>query len=193
MGLDFDLQLTDRQPDRVLVSVLLRPSEEEDPVDLDGVEVVLVCPEGQPLSHRMLLPIAGRISQTIVSTVELRGHGDLPAGAQISATAWCGCRQWEAAIPADPGTQLQAHCRGVSLVRPQRDPQFAERLRPLACVEREALSTALPWLAPCPLPELRVVDDTTELEREAEELRSYCHDLGLDDDEACWLEDLLTE
>lgn len=193
MALDFDLQLTDRQPDRVLVSVLLRPTAEEDPIDLEGVEVMLVCPEGEPLSHRMLLPIAGRISQAIVSTVELRGHGDLPVGARIAATAWCGCRQWDAAIPADPGTQLQAHCRGASLIRPDRDRHFGERLLPLGCSEREALSNALPWLAPCQLPELRVVDDTTEVERESEELRSYCSELGLDEEEADWLEDLLNE
>lgn len=192
MALDFDLQLTDRQPDRVLVSVLLRPSDEE-PVDLEGVEVMLLCPEGEPLSHRMLLPIAGRISQAIVSTVELRSHGDLPLGARIAATAWCGCRQWEAQIPADPGTQLEAHCRGVAAIRPDRDRHFGENLQPLACAERDALSIALPWLAPCQLPELRVVDDTTEVEREAEELRSYCNELGLDEQEADWLEDLLNE
>jgi hypothetical protein len=190
--LDFALQLTDRQPDRVLVSVLLSP-ESAEPVDLEGVEVMLVCPEGEPLSHRMLLPIAGRISQTMVSTVELRGHGPLPVGAGIAATAWCGCRQWEARIPADPGTQLEAHCRGTTLIRPAPVRSFGDAFEPLSRKERDALSQALPWLAPHPLPELRVVDDTTEVEREAEELRAYCEDLGLDDEATDWLEDLLNE
>lgn len=192
MDLDFDLQLTDRQPDRVLVSVLLRPADTA-PVDIHGVEVMLVCPEGEPLSHRMLLPIAGTISQTIVSAVELRGQGPLPPGARIAASAWGDHGQWEATIPADPGTQMEAHCRGTYLVRPDPDLDFDERFVQLSCAQRTRLAQAFSWLEPCSPPELRVVDDTTEAELESEELRAYCSDLGLDDEATDWLEDLLNE
>ncbi|MCA9569603.1 MAG: hypothetical protein KC656_17275 [Myxococcales bacterium] len=190
MDLDFDLQLTDRQPDRVLVSVLLRPGR-TGPVDVQGVDVMLVCPEGEPISHRMLLPIAGTVSQTIVSTVELRGHGPLPPGTRIAATAWSAHQQWEARIPADPGTQMAAHCRGDVVVRPEEDADFPDRFLPLGCDERAALARVFPWLEACPT-ELKVVDDDTLTGED--DLRAYCCDeLGLDEDDADWLADLLNE
>ena len=177
MDLEFDLQLTERQTDRVWVSVLLQAKEE--PVDVEGVEVMLVCPLGEPLSHRMLLPISGTISQRIVSTVELRGMGELPFGARIAGTVWSGGRQLEARIPADPGTQMQAHCQGHVCLRPSRDTDFEVHFQPISCQEREALATAFPWLEPCAPPELRVVDDP----HEEDTLRAYCQDLGMDEEE----------
>ena len=188
MDLDFDLQLTDRQPDRVLVSVLLRPAGA--PVTVDGVAVMLVCPDGEPLSHRMLLPIAGTLTHPMASTVELRGHEDLPAGTRIVGYAWGADRQWEARIPADPGTQMAAHCCGRVTLRPYDDRVFADHFLPLSDDEREALAVAYPWLAPRH-DELTVVDDDTVDDDPC--FRSYCEGLGLDDDDTDWLQDLLNE
>lgn len=190
MDLDFDLQLTDRQPDRVLVSVLLRPASDE-PVAVDGVAVMLTSPDGESLSHRMLLPIAGTLSHPMASTVELRGHAPLPQGTRIVGLAWAGDRQWEVRIPADPGTQMAAHCCGKVTLRVHDDRVFAEHFLPLSPEELATLAVAFPWLAPCQ-DELTVVDDTTMDEEDAE-FRAYCEELGLCDDDADWLEELMSE
>ncbi len=184
MDLDFDLELAERQPDRVRVAVFLGPGS-EGPVTLRGVEMVLLCPDGEPLSHRMLLPIAGTITDRMVSTVELRGNGPLPPGTRILATAWSEEQQWEVRIPADPGTQMEAHCRGQICLWPEDDRDFESCFAPLTEDEIRRLAVYFPWLEPCPA-EVRILDEE-ETMTESESLRKCCEELGLDEEATSWL------
>lgn len=187
MALRFDLSLEDRRQDRVFVSVLLAP--EQDGATVDGVAVMLVTKGGDPLSHRLLLPIAGRLIQPMVSTVELRASGDdLPSGARVVGMAWNTVEQWDASCPADPGTQLEQHMRGRNALRPDVDAGF----QALACDERLALARVFPWLAPCELAPPKVVEPEMET-ASAEELKQFCDSLDLDDEDSEWLEALLRE
>lgn len=186
---DFELQLEERLADRVIVSVLLGPGP-SGAAEIDGVSVSLVGRTGEILSNRLLLPIAGVIRQGIVSTVELRSLGALPPGARVSGSAWRGADQWDTSCPADPGTQLEAHMRGLSPLRPRSD----EVIEPLTCGEREALALAFPWLQTCraePAPPTVMEPEPDPCDDDS--LRAYCRDLGLDDDETEWLESLLDE
>lgn len=185
MDLDFSLSLDERLPDRVLVSVLLQPRAEEE-ADVQGVSVELVGETGDRLSHQLRLPIAGALTQPIRTTVELRALGPLPLGARVLGTAWTAEEQWEASCPADPGTQLQAHVRGLVSLRPTSDEFFEA----LSCAERDHLAVSLPWLARCQ-PARPTVVETPEVN--PDEVRRFCDDLGLCGEDSEWLEDLLNE
>lgn len=185
MDLDFFLNLDERLPDRVQVSVLLRPRGDQAAV-VQGVSVELVGELGERLSHQLRLPIAGSVAQPMRMTVELRSLQPLPMGARVVATAWSAAEQWEASCPADPGTQLEAHVRGLNALRSDNDEVF----EPLLCAERGRLWAVLPWLQPCQPPLLKMVE--TEQTNPAS-VRSFCHDLGLGDEGSEWLEDLLND
>ena len=185
MDLDFSLSLDERLPDRVLVSVLLRPRPEED-ADVQGVSVELVGESGERLSHQLRLPIAGVLTQPMRTTVELRALRPLPQGARVLGTAWTAEEQWEATCPADPGTQLRAHVRGWGTIRPKSDEFFEALSGP----ERTVLGGAVPWLAPCRQAPPAVVE-TPDVH--PDEVRKFCEDLGLQGEDSEWLEDLLNE
>ena len=181
--LTFDLQLKERLPDRVIVGVWLGPTDGQ--AQVDGVAVWLRAPDGERLSNRLMLPIAGTLTQRMLTAVELRAFEDLPAGSRVVGLAWHAGQQWDADIPADPGTSLEAHCRGWGAVKPLEDE--AVRFRCLNEAQRTELQEAFPWLTPTETP-LSVVE--TE---EGVDLKRACEELGLDEDEAAWLEDLLNE
>lgn len=191
--LNFELQLDERLPDRVIVSVLLGPGDTGE-ASVDGVAVVLVAATGELLSTRLMLPIAGTLLQPVLTTVELRALGPVPLGARIVGTAWDGAEQHETSIPADPGTQLEAHCRGLRNVKVEEDR--ALRFRRPTRADLAALQQAFVWLQPPPESPLQVVENEPEPEEDDDDdfdLREACSELGLDDEEAAWLEDLLNE
>ncbi len=180
-----ELELVERQPDRVYVSVVLTP-EAEAPAALDGVALQLFSRAGDSLGPRLLLPIAGTLAQTMVSTVELRGRNlTLPPGGRVVGTVWLGADQAEATCPTDPWTELQAHVRGTRPVIGRSDADL-ELLTP---AERDVLTQAFPWLEPPPLTAL----PGDVLEDEGANLDDLCSGLGLDPDEAEFLKSLLTE
>ena len=185
MDLDFRLSLDERLPDRVRVSVSLRPRGELAAV-VQGVSVELVGEQGERLSHQLRLPIAGSVAQPMRTTVEVRALQPLPMGARVVATAWSAEEQWEASCPADPGTQLEAHVRGLNALGSDNDEVF----EPLLCGERARLWAVIPWLKPCQPPPLKVVETETV---GPEAVRAFCNNLGLDDEDSEWLEDLLND
>lgn len=191
LGLDVDLTLEERGPDRVVVSVLLDPHDGEG--QLDGLALQLVRPDGEPLGTRMLLPLAGTVRQPMLSTVELRSVPDtIPQGSRVVGTAWRGAEQLELSLPTDPGTAFEAHVRGHDNVTGGRAQAFLE---PLLTDERDIFARHYPWIdeprIPRPPPDaLGVVDHEPETSEVVDDL---VDDIGLDEASAEWLRDLLDE
>ncbi len=170
-----------------------RPGVTPHPVTVDGVAVMLVGPHGEALSHRLLLPIAGTLHQPMVSTVELRAIDEVPKGSRVVGLAWHNCHQWEASCPADPGTHIEAHVRGRTAYQPRkRPPAQASVFEALTCDDRAALASAFPWLTPCEPKPPKVVEPELDTATN-EEIRNFCADLGLDEEDTDWLEALLDE
>ncbi|MCB9686298.1 MAG: hypothetical protein H6738_15420 [Alphaproteobacteria bacterium] len=184
LPLKFELRLEDRGGERVLVSALLAP--EGDAVRLDGVALQLHTRTGEPLGIRLLLPISGELRQPMLSTVELRCD-EVPMGAKVVGIAWLGREQREATIPTDPFTELEVHMRGR-----RRIVTFAEAdgIDVLERAERDRIARDFPWIdeprIPRAVAELEVVEGDDEVDQIIDEL-------GLDEESAEWLEELLRE
>lgn len=181
------LRIEQRQPDRVRVSVLLAPTD--DPVRLDGVALGLVDEDGEALSARLLLPVAGVLSQPMASTVELRAHDDIPEGSQIVGTAWTDSGEVDVSCPADPCPDLQDHMRGrraigIHLTRRKGREHGLDEIEP---DERCRLARVFAWLAPSAPCAPRVVDGRSSI---ADEISD---EFGLDEDTARFVRELMEE
>lgn len=190
LSLDFDLRLEDRKADRVLVSVLLAPHSS---VRIDGVSLQLFSREGEAISARMVLPIAGDLSQPMLSTMELCAIvDDIPQGSRVVGNAWAGTEQREATLPTDPSTEFERHVRALCRIG-GAEADDDRLLEPLIPEERAILCRDYPWVdeprIPRAIGELEVVDNETD----EEAIDHLCDDLGLDQDSADWLKDLLSE
>ena len=183
------LRLDERRPDRVFVSVILAPRDPD--ASVGGVSVQMFSRSGQSLGARLLLPIAGQLSQTMRSSVELRTLDALPPGARVVATAWWSGGQLEATCPTDPGTELGSHMRGESPVT----PSDSDILQSLDATERERIAALFPWVNEPMLPpdqpaayfEPAPEDDTDSY---VDELADHYE---LDDESAEWLKELMSE
>ena len=190
LALTFELRLEERNPDLVLVSVLLAPTSRS--ARIDGVALQLFTRQGEALSSRMLLPISGRLSQPMLSTLELHAQTDvIPQGCVVHGTAWRGKEQLETRIPTDPFTELELHMRG----RRRIDPEEGERvLGLLELEEREKIARDFPWIdearIPTPAGALQVVDHEEE---EEEALDEAIEELGIDAESAEWLKGLMED
>ena len=187
MDLQFDIQLEDRSPDRVVVSVLLGPGDAPEAL-VEGVAILLVDRAGEPLSTRLVLPIAGRLQQPVLTTVELRGRTQLPTGTRVLATAWSDGLRYETPHSGRPRHSLESHLRGALSLHLRDAEGFIETLNPDA---KRSLILEFPWLA-------RVACDPTVVDSatpspEVEEFQAFCKDLGLEEDDADWLTELLDE
>jgi hypothetical protein len=188
VSVDLAIRLLERHSDRVIVAVILDPCR--GPTCVDGVGVELFSRARDSLSHRVLLPISGTLTQPMSVQVELRAHGALPVGAYVQGQCWQGCEAVCAVCPADPSTELEAHVRGrhpVACARRAPESAFDADLEGLSRDERRTLVAAFPWLeAPqtvddgC-VPCLDAIDDFAELSEE----------LGLDEAEAAMLREIL--
>lgn len=184
LPLKFELRLEDRGGERVLVSALLAPDGAS--VRLDGVALQIHTRTGEPLGVRLLLPISGELRQPMLSTVELRCD-EVPLGAKVVGTAWLGGEQREAVIPTDPFTELEVHMRGR-----RRIVAFAEtdEIDLLERHERDRMARDFPWIdeprIPRAVAELEVVEGADEVDQIVDEL-------GLDEESAEWLQELLRE
>ncbi len=176
MDVVMDVRLVSREPDRVGVVVHLTPKHAT--VTLDGVAVELLSRQGESIGPRMMLPIAGRLAGPLQTAVELRTSvGELYLGGTVTVTAWEGNQQLTASCPADMWTAFERHVKGSEPVLPAESNESLESLEP---EELRALWAAFTWLKepePAPEPEL---DDLVE-------------ELGLDDEDAAWLRDLMNE
>lgn len=191
VGIDLELRLEGREQDRVFVSVVLSPSG-EDAGALDGVSVQLYSRTKRALSARLLLPIAGKLIQPMVSTVELRALEPIPAGSFVQGTAWKGSEQRDATCPTDPGTAFADHMRGRRRLVPEESDLALAVLVP---EERAVFSELYPWvdepmIPVVPLAELSVVDQE---EDDEDDLDALCAELGLDDEAAGWVKELMEE
>lgn len=190
LALNFELRLEERSEARALVSVLLAPSEAS--TLIEGVALQLVAPGGEPLSPRVLLPIAGELQHPMLSTLELIAHTELiPQGSRIVGTAWAGTEQIEAAIPTDPFTELEVHMRARRRIDPDEDDR---RLLRLSAEERAVIALDFPWIdeprVPVGIGELGVVEGEPSAE---EALDEFLDEMGIDEDSAEWLKELLEE
>jgi hypothetical protein len=190
VGLSFELELQERRPDRVLVSVFLQPGSAEG-VTLDGVALDLCNRHRETVGPRLLLPIAGRLAGPLVTQAELRALEPIPEGAVVVGTAWWGSEQVQASIPADPGTDLAMHVRGEGAIR----PADREVLLSLSPRERIRLEAAFPWLCAstgrCEQVKQAILEG--QLGPNPEEVDAFARDLGLGEECTAWLKDLLAE
>lgn len=186
LTLGIDLELRDRRDDRVIVCLALAPNDGG--CDLDGASVQLLAPDGTEVCPRQLLPIAGRLLGRLSTCLELRTEGKLPAGCQVVATAWGGPEQVQACCPADPFTSLRDHVRQAKLW--EADP--AEVLLEVPSPKQvDALIASLPWInRACRRSGVAVIDAAPDVQSAVEEA---VEELGLDDECARWLHELLEE
>lgn len=184
MDVELDIELEERREDRVRVAFRLAPGVRG--ARVEGAALRLVDAAGRELCPRMLLPIAGRVSAPLDFTVELRTCGVLPEGARIVAVAWSGRSQAQATCPADPSMRLRDHLTGARL----GVPAGPGLLEPVDDDLRARLERRFPWIAqPLRPPEVAGVLEAPD-ERGAADV---VDGLGLDDDCAAWLKDLLDE
>jgi hypothetical protein len=188
VSVDLAIRLLERHADRVIVAVILDPCH--GPTCVDGVGVELFSRERDSLSHRVLLPISGTLTQPMSVQVELRADSPLPLGAFIQGQCWQGCESFCAVCPADPSTELEAHVRGrhpVACARRAPESAFDPDLEGLSRAERARLAAVFPWVdgprAPVEgcVPCLDAMEDFDELSEE----------LGLDEAEAALLREIL--
>ena len=190
VGLSFDLRLEQREPDRIVVSVLLNPSGSTRAL-IEGVSLQIVGSRGEVVSARTVLPIAGELKHSMVSTLELRPLDDgIPPGCRVIGVAWSKEDQLEASIPTDPYTELQAHMRALHRVLPDEDTQVMA----LTAEERATFARVHPWVNEPRLPQQAAMLTIVENEPTDEEaLDSLLDELGVDEDSAAWLKELIGE
>ena len=186
--LTFELRLEERCTDRVVVSVLLSPAGGTPRID--GVALQMITRTGEPIGIRMLLPISGELHQPMLSTVELKAADGIPAGTRVVGTAWQGADQREAIIPTDPFTELEVHIRAR---RRLGSLPGSQELEPLTTAERAVIAKDFPWVEEPRLP--AVADELAILESEdtGHAIDDLVENLGLDEDSAEWLKELLEE
>jgi len=182
--------MEERASNRIVVSVLLAPIGPD--VRLDGVSLQLQGRQGEALSARMVLPIAGALTQPMLSTLELRPTiEELPAGARVVGTVWQGNDQREASLPTDPSTAFERHVRARCRVQPE-DPEDAPELVMLPAAQRARLTAIYPWISEPRVSrssgELAVVENEDDIG-----VDEVMDELGIDAESAEWLKDLLAE
>ncbi|MEQ1569225.1 MAG: hypothetical protein ABMA64_26550 [Myxococcota bacterium] len=191
LALSFELQIEERDPTRVVVLVMLAPVDgDEGPARLDGVALQLVERTGAALGVQMVLPIAGELRHAMWSTVELRCDRVIPQGARVVGTAWSGGEQREATIPTDPFTELEVHMRARRRISAEADVSELCRVDP---EDRAVLSRDFPWIDEPRIPAASAELGVLEEEPEEERIDAFVDNLGLDDESAEWLKDLLEE
>ncbi len=182
MSVSLQLRLDERQDDRVFVSVTLDP---DGIIQIEGVALELHCRQKHALSPRLLLPVAGQLTGSLTTQVELRAARSIPQGAVVVATVWVGDQQFSAMVPTDPCTGMEGHVRGcprVSVVPDDRD------LASLSDEQVSALRGAMPWIG-----QPVIQDDDDDDAIDDAEMDHLCAELGLDGECAEWLRDLMAE
>lgn len=180
MPLTLTLCLDERAVDRVIASVHLAP--ETPGHAIEGVALQLFDAEGEPLSPKLLLPVAGALIGPLSSRVELRTDGrPIPAEAEVVVTAWWPGGQVQARRTTDPGTELAAHVRA----EPEELPAAAELFEELDPAERARLVALFPWIVRPPPKVLELTADPPA----ADLADAY----ALDEEDAEWLASLADE
>jgi hypothetical protein len=192
LSLAFQLRVEERGDKRVVVSVLLAPDGEAQ-ARIEGVALQLYSRTGEALGAQMLLPIAGALTQPMLSTIELKAPEPIPLGSKVVGTAWHGAEQREASIPTDPFTEFEVHMCARRRILPSAGS--AEDLERLVPEERARIARDYPWIDEPRVPriaaaELAVVDSE---EADGGEIDDLVDHLGLDEESSDWLRELLQE
>jgi hypothetical protein len=192
VSLSIEVRLVERLNDRARVEVKLTPSSE---TRVDGVAVELFTGECEPLGHRVVLPIAGALTDAVVVRAEVRASGGLPPRAVIVATAWRDETEVRAWCPADPWTAFEAHVRGKRCVQTRVATDDDDViLESLTRRQQVTLGRSVTWLAPkaaCkPCAAVGPFDVHTDERDAVDELTD---ELGLDARDAHLLRELLEE
>ncbi len=187
MDVELELRIHERRDDRVIVALRLVPSGDL-PATVDGAALHVVDVDGDEVCPQVLVPVSGALSGPVDLTVELRATRKLPAGCRVVGLVWSGPDQTTSSCPADPDVSLFEFLRGSRHRVPAED---TVELFTLDEVQRTHLEANWPWLTR----PVRVAEDQTFLEAGtlADDVDSLCEDLGLDEDSAEWLHDLLNE
>ncbi|MBA2321908.1 MAG: hypothetical protein H0V89_12230, partial [Deltaproteobacteria bacterium] len=129
-------------------------------MQVDGVAVELFSEGGEPISSRLILPISGCVEQAFSTTVELRSHGPIAAGARVVATVWTESGPLESSCPAEPSPDLHDHLQGRRLISmlSQDNP-----LHGLGHLERCRLGQVFGWLAPSAPCQPKIFEDRDAL------------------------------
>lgn len=145
--MEFRLRLEDRRADRVYVAVCLAPDTQPGAQveSVDGVAVELRGRGGQPLSCRLMVPVAGPIRHPLTLHTEIRAMEDIPRGATVVGTAWTAAGTRECSCPADPGTALEAYAKGAAIH--MAPPDHAAGPEDLTTAQHRAMARAFPWMA----------------------------------------------
>jgi len=180
MSLEFQLCLDEREDARVFATVILIPTSTD--LSLDGVALQLCDADGNTLSPKRLLPVSGQLLGPVSSRVELRSNqGAIPAGAQVIATAWWPGGHLQAQRCTDPGTTLKEHVLAKGRIALTDEDVLLDVLPE----ERDIMVSLFPWVATQP--------NQRMLELEAQEDAHPCDDMGLDDEDAEWLKNLMDQ
>ena len=177
-----------KKEDLVFVVLELLPLESGEPVELDGVALELLGPTEERIGSRLILPISGNLSGPLKTQAELRSPEPIPAGCSVHATAWMTDQSVSTSMPVDPLNELESHMRGSRLVL----PEDKDNPKPLTQREIRCLGDVLPWLlSQSDLGESEEdFDGPIDTEESIDELTD---ELGLDEEEARWLKELLEE
>lgn len=177
-----EVRLVERLDDRARVLVTLTPRAE---TSVDAVTVQLFSEDCEPIGNRVVLPIAGTLTDAIAVHAEVRGHEGLPERAVIVATAWRETEYVRAWCPADPWTAFEAHVRGKRCVMCTAGG-IARDFVSMRRKDLAALAKVLPWVRG----EDRAAEEG-ELCEIGEDIDEISAEMGLDATDAALLKEIL--
>ena len=183
MPIELHLHIEERRPDRLYA--LFEIDNQGEVVNITGAALELRDAQGQLLSPRMILPIAGMLTGPLATRSELRAQRNIPRGATLYGVVFCNGTHTETIIPADPCTDLEGHVRGRRVIRGHRQTELLS----IPIDELRVLKEAFPW----------TVDDSTVSGEEGEEgeeedlTDEIIGHYDLDPEDADFLRALMTE
>lgn len=139
MSIRLELEVVERFPHRVVLSVVLTP---EDPVSVEGVSVELLDRDQQCLAPRLQLPISGQLSGPLATRCELRSVEPIPDSARVVAQVWAGEHSTRLIAPTEPCTGLVNHIWGIGRLQPRTN----RKLRSLTPEQVAVFARSFPWL-----------------------------------------------
>lgn len=139
MSIRLELEIVERFPHRVVLSVVLTP---EDPVLVEGVSIELLDREQNSLAPRLQLPISGMLSGPLATRCELRSVDPIPDTARVVAQVWAGEHSTRLIAPTEPCTGLVNHIWGIGRLQPRSD----RTLRSLTPEQVKVFAGTFPWL-----------------------------------------------
>lgn len=189
MGLHIDLHLDERHEERVAVTVYVSPTADTSRVE--GLIVELRTGDGERLGPKLCLPVAGELTGPLSTHAVVHADRPIPKFSEVVATAWADKELTQLRVPAELSTALEAHVRGQVLSL--RGTPQPEALTPL---EAARLEEWMPWISEPPRRQQTQLEPLLARAEHADEVDpvdEIAADLGLDEENAEWLKELLRE